>query len=98
MSKKGLVDELWDGIGHAVTDVRQRVVEEGWFGRIVTPGDGGADITVSVEQPAQDVPPGAPETTPSDRGGAVPAEPSPTRPPMAPPEPERQEPEQDMGR
>ena len=28
---------LADAIGTVATDVRQRLVEEGWFGRIVTP-------------------------------------------------------------
>lgn len=32
----GLFDALFSGIGDAIADIRQRVVEEGWFGRIVT--------------------------------------------------------------
>lgn len=29
-------DALWRGVGEALNDVRQRVVEEAWFGRPVT--------------------------------------------------------------
>ncbi|MBI5721424.1 MAG: hypothetical protein HZC37_27455 [Burkholderiales bacterium] len=100
MSKKGLADQVWDGIGNAITDVRQRVVEEGWFGRVVTGNDSAPEIAVTVGAPAQEV--GMSDTgaadAPGDRGKASPPEPSPTRPPMAPPEPERPEPEPDMGR
>jgi hypothetical protein len=31
-------DELWNGLGDAITDIRQKVVEEPWFGRAVTEG------------------------------------------------------------
>jgi hypothetical protein len=33
----GVLDSIIKGIGEAVTDVRQKVVEEGYFGRQVTP-------------------------------------------------------------
>ena len=33
----GLLGALWQELGRAVQDIRQRVVEEGWFGRITTP-------------------------------------------------------------
>ncbi|MCW5631869.1 MAG: hypothetical protein KIT17_00900 [Rubrivivax sp.] len=96
MSQKGLMDEVFGGIGNAVTDIRQRVVEEGWFGRVVTGNDNAPEISVAVEQPsAEPAVPGAPRAEPGTPG---PAEPNPGRPPMAPPEPERPDPEPDMGR
>lgn len=32
----GFMDELIEGFGNAVADIRERAVEEAWFGRIVT--------------------------------------------------------------
>ena len=32
------LDDLLRGIGNAVNDIRHKVVEEGWFGRVVTEG------------------------------------------------------------
>lgn len=31
-------DELWSGLGDAITDIRQKVVEEPMYGRAVTDG------------------------------------------------------------
>jgi hypothetical protein len=33
---KSLIDEFLEGVGNAVRDVREKVVEEAWFGRTVT--------------------------------------------------------------
>ncbi len=33
---QGFWDELFANIGDAVADIRQKVVEEGWFGRAIT--------------------------------------------------------------
>jgi hypothetical protein len=38
MSRQSLSDELWNGIGNAIDDIRQKVVEEPMFGRAVTDG------------------------------------------------------------
>lgn len=32
-----LLDEFVSGFSNAIADIRQKVVEEGWFGRAVTP-------------------------------------------------------------
>ncbi len=34
---RGVLSYLFGELGRAVQDIRQRVVEEGWFGRITTP-------------------------------------------------------------
>jgi hypothetical protein len=34
--RKSLLDELVSGIGNAVTDIREKVVEEAFFGKTVT--------------------------------------------------------------
>lgn len=34
-------DELWNGLGDAITDIRQKVVEEPMYGRAVTDGQDG---------------------------------------------------------
>lgn len=33
---KSLIDEFIEGVGNAVRDVREKVVEEAWFGKAVT--------------------------------------------------------------
>jgi hypothetical protein len=33
---KSLYDQLAEGVGSAITDIRHKVVEEAWFGREVT--------------------------------------------------------------
>lgn len=33
----GIIDSIIKGVGEAVTDIRHKVVEEGYFGRQVTP-------------------------------------------------------------
>ena len=38
MPRQSLSDELWQGLGNAVTDIRQKVVEEPMYGRAVTDG------------------------------------------------------------
>jgi hypothetical protein len=38
MSKQPLSDQLWNGLGDAITDIRQKVVEEPLYGRAVTEG------------------------------------------------------------
>jgi len=35
MANESFLDELVKGFGNAVADVREHVVEEGWYGRIV---------------------------------------------------------------
>ena len=36
MSKAKLSEELWRGLADALADIREKVVEEPWFGRVVT--------------------------------------------------------------
>lgn len=36
MAQKSLYEQLLDGIGNAVNDIREKVVEEPWFGKVVT--------------------------------------------------------------
>lgn len=38
MSKQSLSEQLWQGLGDAVNDIRQKVVEEPMYGRAVTDG------------------------------------------------------------
>jgi hypothetical protein len=35
MANESLFDELYKGLGNAVSDIREKVVEEGYFGRVV---------------------------------------------------------------
>jgi hypothetical protein len=35
MKNQSLYDKLAKGIGDAIVDVREKVVEEGWYGRVV---------------------------------------------------------------
>lgn len=35
MAKEGFLDELYKGLGNAVSDIREKVVEEPWYGRVV---------------------------------------------------------------
>lgn len=100
MAQKGFMDEVFAGIGNAVTDVRQRVVEEGWYGRVVTGNDSGPEIAVTVDATSPEPGMGGvgPAGTPDDPGKTAPQGPTPSMPPMAPPEPDRPDPEPDMGR
>jgi hypothetical protein len=34
--KKSLYEEIATGVADAIVDIREKVVEEGWFGRVVT--------------------------------------------------------------
>lgn len=45
----GVLDSIIKGIGEAVTDIRHKVVEEGYFGRQVTP-DIQPEVSPYVEQ------------------------------------------------
>jgi hypothetical protein len=38
MSEQSLSEQLWNGLGDAITDIRQKVVEEPMYGRAVTDG------------------------------------------------------------
>jgi hypothetical protein len=38
MSKQSLSEQLWNGLGDAITDIRQKVIEEPTYGRAVTDG------------------------------------------------------------
>jgi hypothetical protein len=38
MSKESLTEQLWNGLGDAITDIREKVVEEPMYGRAVTDG------------------------------------------------------------
>lgn len=49
MAGKGLVGALTDLFAEAVTDIRHKVVEEGWFRRQVTGND---DATPGADAPA----------------------------------------------
>jgi hypothetical protein len=35
MTNTNVFDELYKGLGNAVNDIREKVVEEGYFGRVV---------------------------------------------------------------
>lgn len=48
MARKSLLDEIVSGFANAVEDVRHKVVEEGWFGRQVTPHSGHGDQQVTI--------------------------------------------------
>jgi hypothetical protein len=41
MARQTLAEELWNGLGDAITDIRQKVVEEPMYGRAVTDGPEG---------------------------------------------------------
>jgi hypothetical protein len=36
MPEKSFAEQLWNGLGDAIADVREKFVEEPWFGRVVT--------------------------------------------------------------
>ena len=36
MPEQNFADQLWNGLADAVADIREKVVEEPWFGRVVT--------------------------------------------------------------
>jgi len=38
MARQTFSEEIWQGLGNAVTDIRQKVVEEPMYGRSVTDG------------------------------------------------------------
>lgn len=40
MREKSMFEQLYDGIADAVSDIREKVVEEGWFGRSLSEGQG----------------------------------------------------------
>ncbi|MBI1262765.1 MAG: hypothetical protein GC184_13685 [Rhizobiales bacterium] len=71
---EGIAEYLFNELRYALRDIRQKVVEEGWFGRIVTPtGETGAspEFTKSESlygddhQPMQATQAEAPERRPS---------------------------------
>lgn len=38
MEKESLGEQLWKGLGDAVRDIREKAVEEPWYGRALTEG------------------------------------------------------------
>jgi len=44
MKRQSIFDQLAKGFGDAVADIRQRVVEEPWYGRVVTEREGSQPI------------------------------------------------------
>ena len=38
MEKESLGEQLWKGLGDAVRDIREKGVEEAWYGRALTEG------------------------------------------------------------
>jgi hypothetical protein len=52
---KNLVDEFLEGVGNAVADVREKVAEEAYFGRVVTDNVSPAP-EVSAQEPAAAAP------------------------------------------
>lgn len=52
MAGKSVLDQLAEGVRHAAEDIRQKVVEELWFGREAT------DKTQTPEQPPEGFRPG----------------------------------------
>ena len=38
MEKETIGEQLWNGLGDAITDIRQKVIEEPMYGRAVTDG------------------------------------------------------------
>lgn len=50
MSKEALSDELWKGLGNAITDIRQKVIEEPMYGRAVTDAPQGLEWPEAKEQ------------------------------------------------
>jgi hypothetical protein len=62
MANENFLDELYKGLGNAITDIRQKVVEEPMWGRAVTEQEPQApQWPEAKEQPSQDVQ--APEQT-----------------------------------
>lgn len=56
-----IFEEALAGIGAAITDIREKVVEEAYFGRVVTDGQGGPPESFA---PESGVAPPAPEESP----------------------------------
>ena len=52
MSKQSLSDQLWNGLGDAITDIRQKVIEEPMYGRAVTDAPQGLEWPEGKEQGA----------------------------------------------
>jgi hypothetical protein len=50
--KKTLYDELTKGLADAIVDIREKVVEEPWFGRVVTERET-ADINIGWPEPRE---------------------------------------------
>jgi hypothetical protein len=39
MSEQSLSEQLWNGLGDAITDIREKAVEEPWWGRSLSDND-----------------------------------------------------------
>ena len=62
MERQSLYDSIAQGVGEAVADIRQKVVEEGYFGRAVTQLDVDApqwpeptEPELGAQEPARDI-------------------------------------------
>jgi hypothetical protein len=47
--------QMADGFGHAVADIRHKLVEEGWWGRAVTPEPTGPGVGDQIRTVAEDL-------------------------------------------
>lgn len=51
MEKRSLLDQLVHGVADAIGDVREKLVEEGWFGRSSAPAS--VDTSATIAPPIQ---------------------------------------------
>lgn len=72
-----IIDDVTRGIGNAVTDVRHKVVEEPYFGRVVTDGPEAPTYSASTadQDRATDAPPEATEARPQPQAQPTPEQP-----------------------
>jgi len=50
MPEQSWTEKLFHGLGDAIADVREKAVEEGWFGRVVTERGEGLDWPQEAQQ------------------------------------------------
>lgn len=68
MKKESILDQVLRGLGDAVADIREKAVEEPWFGRVVSEREGRVAQLISGWPQALDV---QPELTEHERNSAA---------------------------
>jgi hypothetical protein len=58
MKNQSALDEFLRGLGKAFTDIREKVVEESWYGRVVNERDGQAEPLAEWPQAPEQQQPG----------------------------------------